>query len=428
MQAQGDSLHKYEGPDHISDANLEHAKRRELELQAQQEHQSKQIEANAKHEMTEKRLQLLQQCEAPWSWIHEFTQQNNLKKSYNFIELDSIPSNVTPSESSDESFDFERGKFISSASSDTTLESEDSCEVGVEKQLITKRESESTLKSDAGVMANDFLNEIIETIITDKKIDISVDTKSLLELLEQQIGGDANHLNMASLERYLLEAENKGMKFRDLKHLHDYLKEKFGVADDEIGTDAMASASCESSVQADNETELVVESEGLEVAAVPIEDDNVEPITVKSQLESKFGECDIDIDDNVAKKSVSDNMILGLVDSKEGSTIVEESVASEPLSPSTITEKSSKIQQTSPMPSTAESSDTEEPVPEMEVSAPIFGCTVEVLPGIGKGISKRTQQNFLTYLKGRSQDERGMVFPRHFKERKCPNMVCCNEE
>lgn len=374
--------------------------------------------------MTEKRLQLMQQCDAPWSWIHEFTQQNNLNKSYNFIELDSIPSNVTPTESSDESFDFERGKYISSASSDTTLESEDSCEVGVEQQLITKKESESTL--DAASVANQFINEIIETIITDKKIDISVDTRSLLESLEQQIGSDKNQLNMASLERYLLEAENKGLKFRDLKHLHDYLKEKFGVADTDAESDAMESKTFEPIVQI-MENEAIGESEAVKVAEEPIEVNDDEPVIEKPQLESKFGECDIEIDDNVAKKSISDNMILGLVDSKE-STIVEESVTSQPQTPSSIAEKSSQIQQTSPIPSTAESSDTEVVVSEIVVAAPKFSCTVDVLPGIGKAISTREQKDFLTYLKGRSQDERGMVFPRHFKERKCPNMVCANEE
>lgn len=52
-----------------------------------------------------------------------------------------------------------------------------------------------------------------------------------------------------------------------------------------------------------------------------------------------------------------------------------------------------------------------------------FSCVVEPMPGIGGHISSETTQQFLAYLKHRSKDENGMVFPRHFKEKNCPNMV-----
>lgn len=52
-----------------------------------------------------------------------------------------------------------------------------------------------------------------------------------------------------------------------------------------------------------------------------------------------------------------------------------------------------------------------------------FSCVVEPIPGIGGSISSATTQPFLAYLKHRSKDENGMVFPRHFKEEDCPNMV-----
>lgn len=421
-------MHKYDGPDHITEENLAHARQRELELIKQREQQSKLIDETAKQQMTDNQLELLRQIEPPWSWIHEFAQQNNMKKSYNFIECESIPSNATPAESSDESFDFERGKFISSASSDTTLDSEDSCEIAAKIELLPKQNSELSIKTDVTSMANDFINEIIDTIITDKKIDIATDTKSLLSFLEQEIGKkDENNLNMIALERYLLEAENKGMKFENLDQLQEYLKEKFGVIS--LGRES-GSAALDIEIEQSEELQPVGKIDDMKEQSIdePYKEEAVVVEPAQPQLASKFNECDIEIDDNVANKSISDNMILGLVDNNE-SVVDESTVLSSPRSLNTfVAELSEKVQQTSPATSTAESSDTEQPPEENKITPPTFNCTICHLPGIGKTISKQTQKNFLTYLKGRSQNERGMIFPRHFKERKCPNMIDCNED
>lgn len=52
-----------------------------------------------------------------------------------------------------------------------------------------------------------------------------------------------------------------------------------------------------------------------------------------------------------------------------------------------------------------------------------FNCVVDPMPGIGGLVSATTTQQFLNYLKYRSKDENGMVFPRHFSEENCPNMT-----
>lgn len=52
-----------------------------------------------------------------------------------------------------------------------------------------------------------------------------------------------------------------------------------------------------------------------------------------------------------------------------------------------------------------------------------FNCVVEPIPGIGGLISIQTTQQLLNYLKYRSKDENGMVFPRHFREENCPNLI-----
>lgn len=47
---------------------------------------------------------------------------------------------------------------------------------------------------------------------------------------------------------------------------------------------------------------------------------------------------------------------------------------------------------------------------------------VPVMPGVGGPIQKRIASDFINYLRGRSIDENGMIFPRHFKEADCPKM------
>lgn len=47
---------------------------------------------------------------------------------------------------------------------------------------------------------------------------------------------------------------------------------------------------------------------------------------------------------------------------------------------------------------------------------------VSIMPGIGKPIQQEIVHDFLNYLRCRSIDENGMIFPRHFKEADCPKM------
>lgn len=48
---------------------------------------------------------------------------------------------------------------------------------------------------------------------------------------------------------------------------------------------------------------------------------------------------------------------------------------------------------------------------------------VPIMPGIGKPIQQGIAHDFLNYLRCRSIDENGMIFPRHFKETDCPKMI-----
>lgn len=47
---------------------------------------------------------------------------------------------------------------------------------------------------------------------------------------------------------------------------------------------------------------------------------------------------------------------------------------------------------------------------------------VPIMSGIGKPIQQSVVHDFLNYLRCRSIDENGMIFPRHFKEADCPKM------
>lgn len=47
---------------------------------------------------------------------------------------------------------------------------------------------------------------------------------------------------------------------------------------------------------------------------------------------------------------------------------------------------------------------------------------VPIMSGIGEPIQQEVVRDFLNYLRFRSIDENGMIFPRHFKESDCPKM------
>lgn len=49
-------------------------------------------------------------------------------------------------------------------------------------------------------------------------------------------------------------------------------------------------------------------------------------------------------------------------------------------------------------------------------------ANVPIMPGIGKSTSEAIAHEFLNYVRYRSIDENGMIFPRHFKEADCPKM------
>lgn len=48
---------------------------------------------------------------------------------------------------------------------------------------------------------------------------------------------------------------------------------------------------------------------------------------------------------------------------------------------------------------------------------------IPAMPGIGMAIPEDVVHAFLNYMKYRSIDENGMIYPRHFNEEKCPKMT-----
>lgn len=58
----------------------------------------------------------------------------------------------------------------------------------------------------------------------------------------------------------------------------------------------------------------------------------------------------------------------------------------------------------------------------VSIVTPAKPVVVREMPGIGKAIQQETIDDFINYLRCRSIDENGMIFPRHFKEPGCPKI------
>lgn len=132
MQTQGYELHSYADPGDVGVKKLRHANKRETDLLAERRRQANSIAERSRNNEEQKKK--LKNIEPPWSWIHEFASHNGLEKSYNFLE--SIASDETPSESSEESFEFD--------TSAKKIDPIDSCEFGIEETLLTGKRNTET--------------------------------------------------------------------------------------------------------------------------------------------------------------------------------------------------------------------------------------------------------------------------------------------
>lgn len=375
---------------------------------------------------------LLKEIEPPWSWIHQFATENCRDKSHNFLELRSIASDETPTESSDESFDFENQRFFEDNDGDKTSVSSDNRSVMENMLLLDESRVESRVIEHSAhdiVNASGLIDDIIEMVqkaVANKEIELK-NTASIRSFLSRQ----PKQLKLATVDlcevrRALDNAIDAKMVFKNFSEFENYLRKVVTLPEsapqlaapslhaETISNDALVEIALLPTVPDTSKDHQTLQS--VEGDAAPL----VKP------LESQFDDCQIEIDEKVMNKAVPDEMILGLIGTPPPTPIII------PTPPRTPTP-------TPPSPHNTSSGIISENVslhdfpvePEPLVFLPPppppekqpFQCRVPPMPGIGPAVSKETIRNVVTYLKGRSRNENGLVYPRHLLEGKCPNIV-----
>lgn len=344
------------------------------------------------------------------------------------MEYQSIASDKTPSESSEESFEFD----ISTKKSDSI----DSCEFGIEEALLAGTKIPKRKKQSAQTL-HSVLESVIEMVeVADRQQSINIsDTGSILAMIQSQLITN-DELNIEKIIEILQEAHNNKKIFNDLNQLKVYLSDKLGIDNNIQGSrDSVKEKSIEEPVEipstitiSNNETSKIEGEKNDSVEFVA--DTTMEEMQPMPQIEDKFMECAIEIDEKVGGAAVPEKMILGLMDTpSEHSIEPSPIIPTPPVTPPSPTYVSSGIDPSiirSQIIDSTTSSVTSS-LSELATAPPSYKCCMPALPGIGKSVSKEAMQNFLTFLKARSKDENGMILPRIFKELKCPNMVDCYE-
>lgn len=380
--------------------------------------------------------QLLKEIEPPWSWIHQFAAQNCRDKSHNFLEMQSIASDETPPESSDESFDFENNRFHDVDDDEMSETTENRTVI---EDILLKEEVETdnrvTMHSVHDIVnASGLINDIIDIVqlaVANKEID-KLDAESIRSFIsdEQNLPG----LDIRALQMAIKKAHETKVVFKNFAELEAFLRKEMILPESEPKLCASVetnSAVLEIKPSVTNISQIIDSRLMQSNVEQPQHDvrSNVTSLvapTPPKALESQFDDCQIEIDEKITNKATPDNMILGLIDTPPGTPIVI------PTPPQTPTPTPSSPYNTSSgiisenvslheFPPPLEPLAFLPPPPKPEKKP--FQCSVPPMPGIGPAVTKETIQNVLTYLKGRSRNDNGLVYPRHFHEAKCPNIV-----
>jgi hypothetical protein len=364
------------------------------------------------------RQKLVKQIGPPWAWLHEFATQNSNEKSYNFLEHLSLCSDRTPTESSDQSFDFLTGKFIK------------------------KPEASLSATTSTASSSRTLVSELIRRILSDLICDIGDaemegkcslgNVASITSYLdggcfrkEEVINDKPMIVDFSKLRNFLTQAEEAGMVFNDLNELNNYFIAELAKCDVNETIVIYEKTESEAGTESSEPEGEVIQS-GENVLTVP-------------KVEDLFDESGIEVDPKLLDARISSsNMILGLAPGRKPveksseqtrsptesemefeklEAEVEESVngdeepqASSKETQTVLQRKKAAVKSGEP---TARASGIEEEK---------LACTVQPMPGIGKAISDGTVARFLAYLTTRACEQNGLICPENFDETECPPM------
>lgn len=430
----GCKLHEYKGPHDISEKTHRHVQRRATERQHRMENMNTLTFQMSGDITRQEHDQLLKDIEPPWSWIHQFATENCRDKSYNFLELQSIATDETPPESSDESFDFENNRFHSIPEQPD----QQSCSMdersAMEDMLLFDGENDETkvtmYSAHDVVNASGLISDIIDIVqlaVLNRQIDLQ-NTASLRSFLSSKSVPKLEGLDLKAVQLAIRNADEAKVVFKDFHELEAYLRKEMLLPDSKLTIievpSPMTSAEELRSKPTSQSGAKDLDTDRRASRKTPLQSSLL--MHTPKPLESQFDDCQIEIDEKVLNKEVPEKMIIGLIDTPPDTPIIIQTPPRTPTpTPPSPHDTSSGIITANV--SLHDFPPVHEPLaflPPPPPPKPLpFECRVPALPGIGPAVTKETIRNVITYLKGRSRNEHGWVYPRHFREPKCPNVV-----
>ncbi|XP_035774096.1 uncharacterized protein LOC118456989 isoform X2 [Anopheles albimanus] len=369
----------------------------------------------------QERLELLKEMGAPWLLLYLFSRDCCKAKSFNYVEK----SELAEAEESASAYSPDSG------SDEGGLGAGLGDRVGGQQRRKSSYSMPATMRArlsvcshSAAIISNEILSKVVCSIdqaIEEGECELALGSiSSFLErkCTSEEFIAPADH---EKLQSFLQEAEQRDLAVKDLNELYNFF----------------VSESFKSGLQ-----------EGRMMEST-------------KEIFHIFGESGIEVDANLLEAKISDNMILGLVAEPEVRPPADEQ-PSEPLGeipgarPVTTDahhEPAATIEQPcvpalllpdpastdTPIeptePSQGEEATQTEPIEiacrQRNRSLPkvarkeeciAYKCKVAAIPGIGPPLSAEVRDAFLDHLVARAADQRGLIYPRNFRETSCPKI------
>lgn len=492
-EQQGYQLHHYRadaGPGAITDATRRHAERRERQQRERDQKFAAARDQHAEAVRQHERDALVAAVQPPWSWMHQFAAANTRDKSYNFLECDAanaVPDGAdgagdslasgqrTPSsDSSDESFDFERNCFHQrrlAAEAAGRKAERDRIEAlllgdglgGIDETTADGAgDTASDAEAERAAAAEEVLRIIdVDTLLDDvirmleqaiaRKLADLNDTASVATFFEGADDEQPGGFNLRKVRVALRHAEERGVRFASFAEMRRFLLDELQLADSQADLCRMSLTEVMSSIaptaqqsatggdgeeNGEEQESLKTEAAGEEGGGEAMEEEE-EPDR-RQPMPDYYPECqlvEIADDDTPGTAPAStapsaDQLplkVIGLIATPPPTPPVEPTPPRTPTSvPETPHDTTSGIitanvsvdgepRDRAPLPAVAEAA---------ALPPPPFECQVRAMPGIGPAVGVRVVRVFVTYLARRAREEpTGLVYPRHFRERGAPHAV-----
>lgn len=355
------------------------------------------------------RMELLKHIGPPWAWLHQFTQHNCPRRSYNFIDISSSP--LCSDDDEDEEL------LSPKSSSKSLLEIQEPLKQALSSSSgITVATEGST---DRSSLVSQVLSEVLCRLYEAQEMGkCSIcNTQSMIDVIRAEFKDSAE---AEKLQRFLQKADEKGVEFKDLNELESFL----------------ISQSVKSKAAAVSFLDVAGESDEDQSEVLKECDD-------PNKIVEIFEASGFEVENKVLEKEVSQKMILGLVDKpaqvpspdvESVKSIQSDDTTTASAKSATMKEepktKEQTIQTTPYLEKQKERLKEKQQAAEVKQSQAdepeIFRSIIPALPGVGPRVSDETAEAFLLYMMRRAREQKGLVYPRNWHEEQCPPM-CDNE-